>query len=163
MNADYRSITNKRQWTASIGMSEEEFHFLTEKFGEAFKRIFGKELWERQEGSTTKARFTTYDDFLFFVLFSLKAGVTYDVLGFIFGIDGSSALRIQKEGLTILRGTLKHMKLYPAREFDSVKDFKEWMKGEKKLIIDGEEQAIQRAENQEVQRKDYSGKKKDIP
>ena len=98
----------------------------------------------------------------FFILFSFKAGVTYDVLGFIFDIDGSSAIRIQNEGLRMLRGILKSMKLYPARKFDTVKDFKNWMKGEKELIIDGQEQAIQRSDNQEVQKKDYSGKKNDI-
>ena len=162
MNADYRSITNKRQWNATIGMTEDEFHYLAEKFGETFRSIYGKELWERQEESATKARFTTYEDLLFFILFSFKAGVTYDVLGFIFDIDGSSAIRIQNEGLRILRGTLKSMKLYPARKFDTVKDFKNWMKGEKELIIDGQEQAIQRSDNQEVQKKDYSGKKNDI-
>ncbi len=73
MNADFRNITNKRQWNATIGMTEEEFHHLTEKFGDSFRRMFGKELWERQEGSTTKARFTEYADYLFFILFSLKA------------------------------------------------------------------------------------------
>lgn len=162
MNADYRHITNKRQWNATIGMSESEFHYLVEEFGNSFRRIFGKELWERQEGSTTKARFTTYADYLFFILFSFKAGVTYDVLGFIFGIDGSSAIRIQKEGMRILRGTLKHMNLYPAREFETVKDFNKWMGSDKKIIIDGQEQAIQRSDNQDVQKRDYSGKKKGI-
>jgi hypothetical protein len=163
MNADYRNITNKRQWSATIGMTEEEFHHLAERYGESFKRIYGKELWERQEGSTTEARFTTYTDYLFFILFSLKAGVTYDVLGFIFNIDGSSANRMQQEGIRVLRGALKNMKLYPAREFNTVKDFKAWMGKTKKIIIDGQEHAIQRSVNQEVQKKDYSGKKKDTP
>ncbi len=83
-------------------------------------------------------------------------------MGFIFDIDGSSAIRIQNEGLRMLRGILKSMKLYPARKFDTVKDFKNWMKGEKELIIDGQEQAIQRSDNQEVQKKDYSGRENDI-
>ena len=63
------------------------------------------------------------EELLLFTLFSLKAGLTYDNLGFVSGMDGSNAKRNQDFGLSILREALEVAGVAPKREFDSLEEF----------------------------------------
>ena len=49
------------------------------------------------------------------------------------------------------------------RFYESLEDFKAQMAQKDQLILDASEQRRQRPQNQEVQKEDYSGKKKDTP
>jgi hypothetical protein len=98
---------------------------------------------------------------LLYTLFSLKSGLTYDVLGLVSGMDGSNAKRNQTIGLEILGKTLTATNCMPRRNFANIKDFEDFFAGEEQLIIDATEQAIQRPSDEEQQKKCYSGKKKD--
>lgn len=91
MAISYQDIQTKRQWKASTGLSEDQFHRLAALFGEAYEDLFGESISERQSQSTEQATFTTYEDLLFFGLYSIKSGLTYDLLGLSFGLSPSNA------------------------------------------------------------------------
>jgi len=159
MSAQYQSLKNNRQWRATTGISQKQFEILSPLFAASYERLFGKSLQSRQNDSVTDARLKTPEDLLFFLLFSLKNGLTCDSLGFVFGMDGSNAKRNQETALRVLRAALQPLGVMPKREFKDVKEFEECFKAHKALIIDGTEQRIQRPENQQVQKLCYSGKK----
>lgn len=72
-------------------------------------------------------------------------------------MDNSNAKRNFEIGSTILKDCLEIGGFAPKREFKKVKGFEAYFEGEKKLIIDGTEQRIQRPKKEE--KEFYSGKK----
>ena len=77
-------------------------------------------------------------------------------------MDTSNAKRQQDKGITILKSMLIDKEYAPARSFGSVEEFEEYFRQYDTLIIDGEEQPIQRPSNEDSQKENYSGKKKGI-
>ena len=100
---------------------------------------------------------------LFFTLFSLKSGLTYDVLGLVTGLDGSNAKRNQERGLQVLKHALSKAGVLPKREFKTVEEFNIYFAGKKELLLDGLEQRIQRPSDYDVQKGFYRGKKNVTP
>lgn len=163
MSVSYKELKSERQWRSSTGLKESQFKILVGHFAEAYEQVYGEPLPERKSNSSQESVFRTYEELLFFVLFSLKSGLTYDVLGFVFGLDGSNAQRNQKSALAVLRLALSRAGVMPARSFASVKDFEEWFSGDEVLILDGTEQRSQRPGDNEVQKEAFSGKKNRTP
>ena len=159
MAINYRDVRNDRQWKASTGLSEEQFFKLVKMFGEAYERLFGVSMTDRQNNSTNESTFKTYEDLLFFSLYSLKSGLTYDLLGLTFGLDGANAYQNQALGLRVLRAALEHGGHMPKRTYQSVEEFKEHWSEESEVLIDATEQRRQRPGNQREQKEDYCGKK----
>ena len=62
---------------------------------------------ECQSNSTNEFTFKTHEDLLFFTLYSLKSGLTYELLGLTFGLDRANAYQNQSLGIRILRAALK--------------------------------------------------------
>lgn len=162
MNLNIESLKTDRQWRSSIGMPANKFWKLLGFFSLTYEEIHGENIEERTSKSPNSPSITTYQELLFFTLFSLKAGLSYDLLGFVSGMDGSNAKRNQTLGLTILKQTLINLSLLPKQKIDSVEEFKAYFAAEKNLILDATEQAVQRPKNKEEQADMYSGKKKDI-
>lgn len=133
---------------------------LSKKFGATYEKIYGKDLSSRRQESVNESVITTYQEFLFYVLYSLKNGLTYDVLALNFGMSISGAKKNQTEGIGILKYTLRAMGQAPRKVFKTVKEFEIEMGSEEKLILDGMEHRIQRPKDQGVQKDFYSGKKK---
>jgi hypothetical protein len=163
MAISYKDIRNDRQWKASTGLGENQFFTLVEHFGQAYELLFGTSMSERQSNSTSESTFKTYADLLFFTLYSLKSGLTYDLLGLTFGLDGANAYQNQALGLRVLRAALQHGGYMPKRTYESVEEFKEHWSEESEILIDATEQRRQRPGNQDDQKEDYSGKKKRTP
>ncbi|HMN89112.1 MAG TPA: hypothetical protein PKD70_02535 [Saprospiraceae bacterium] len=163
MPIKYQDIRNERQWKASTGLSEKQFLELALEFAKAYENFFGVSMQERQSNSTSESTFKTYKHLLFFTLFSIKSGVTYDVLGLMFGLDGVNAHQNQALGLRILRAALKASGNLPKRTYESVKKFKEHWSQEDEIFINATEQRRQRPSDTEEQKNDYSGKKKPTP
>ena len=136
---------------------------LVSHFGNTYEDLFGKSIKERQGNSSKEAHLQTYEDLLFFILFSLKSGLTYDALGLVFSMTGSSAKNIQTLGLKILKMTLINISMMPIREIKSLEEFKKLFPPDEPIIFDGTEQRVQRPVNQEVRKDTYSGKKKILP
>jgi hypothetical protein len=160
MASTYRDLNSDREWRANTGMSEIKFHALAQSYREAFESVFMDTLPERRANSNQESVFDTYEDQLFFVLFSLKTGVTYDVLGFVFGCSQSAAKSCQERFLRILQMALARLGAMPERKFGTVEEFKAYFKDTAVLILDGTEQSIQRPKDNEAQKEHYSGKKK---
>jgi len=163
MSVSYKDLKSERQWRSSTGLKEAQFKTLVGHFAEAYEQVYGEPLPDRKSNSSQESVFKTYEELLFFVLFSLKSGLTYDVLGFVFGCAGSNAQRNQKSALPVLRLALSQAGVMPARSFSGVKDFEAWFSGDEVLILDGTEQRSQRPGDNEVQKEAYSGKKNRTP
>lgn len=160
MSFSHKGLKSERQWRATTGLKATQFYQLSTQFGHSFKGIYGQELAERQSNSSEEAVFKSYEEVLFFELFSFKSGLTYDALGAVFGMDGSSAKRIQEAFLPVLKAALQAFGAMPRREFENVEAFKSFFEGEQELIFDGTEHRIQKPGGYERQKPFYSGKKK---
>ena len=154
---------NTRMWSATVGLPEKKFQRLLGLFSCAYAAEFGRSLQERIADSLKEVTFSTPESLLLFTLFSLKSGLTYDGLGFVYEIDGSNAKRNQSLGLRVLMRTLQDAGLLPVREFSDPKALYAHFKKETVLLLDGTEQRIQRPGDKEEQKAWYSGKKKHTP
>lgn len=163
MAITYKDVRNERQWKASTGLSEDQFNKLVQIFGLAYESLFGESMEDRQSNSTGTSTFKTYGDLLFFTLYSIKSGLTYDLLGLTFSLDGANAYQNQALGLRVLRAAMEQGGYMPKRQYQSVEEFKEHWKEESEILIDATEQTRQRPGNQQEQKEDYSGKKKRTP
>jgi hypothetical protein len=155
-------LKQDRQWRATIGMSEKQFSILLELFKKAYFDTYHEELSKRKVDVKVDYCIENEEELLLFTLFSFKSGLTYDVLGFVCGMNGSNAKRNQKIGLEILSKALTSLNVMPKRNLLNVKDFEDFFKEEKDLIFDATEQRIQRPVDYEQQKETYSGKKKPI-
>jgi hypothetical protein len=159
MPISYKDIKGERQWKASTGLTSEKFHELVKVFGRFYEQVFGESLEERQSKSTSASTFTTYGDLLFFGLYSIRSGLTYDLLGLTFGLDAANVYKNQSIVLRVLDTALTQTGLMPKRSFDSEEDFKAYLGKEQTVLIDVTEQRRQRPGDKEEQKSDYSGKK----
>jgi hypothetical protein len=155
-------LKTERQWRSNTGISKEKFYELLPEIGLTYTTVFGKSISERTSESPNSPSLTTYEDLLFFTLFSLKTGLTYDVLGFVSGMDGSNAKRNQSIGIELLNQTLFRLGHLPKRDFKDVEEFKTYFDSYKSITIDATENRIQRPKEKEEQKENYSGKKKHI-
>ena len=163
MKISINDLKNERQWRSSTGYDEKRFRKLLTLFEQSYLKLFGKTLPERQSEGPKKSAITSIDDLLFFTLFSLKSGLTYDLLGLVAGMDGATAKRNQDIGITILKSMLSDHHFAPSRSFDTVTEFENYFRKYDTLIIDATEQPIQRPGDEYEQKNNYSGKKKDTP
>lgn len=161
MKLKISELTTDRKWRSSTGLDKERFYKLLTLFDKAFKDLYGKTVEERnKESKTIDSVIESEEELLFFTLFSFKAGLTYDLLGLVSGLDGSNAKRHQEVGVNVLKKALSDGEYAPKREFKGVREFEEYFKGNDVLIFDGTEQKIQRPKYN--QKDNYSGKKNAI-
>jgi len=163
MAISYQDIRTKRQWRAATGVSGKQFKHLTKLFGESYEEIFGESIGDRRENSSQEATFDSYADLLFFGLYSIKSGLTYDLIGLSFNLSPSNAHANQATVLTILQAALERGGWMPTREYATDEEFIEYWKEEAAIMVDATEQKRQRPGNQDDQKSSYSGKKKPTP
>lgn len=162
MKITVSDLKTERQWRSATGYDQNRFEKLLPLFEAAYLTKFGKTLPERKADSPKKSTITSAEDLLFFTLFSLKCGLTYDVLGLVTGMDGGTAKRNQKVGVEVLQSVLYENGLAPKRSFETLAEFEEYFREHDTLIIDATEHPIQRPADEYKQSDMYSGKKKDI-
>lgn len=152
----YQNLKNKRQYSASTGLKKEQFETLLDTFK---KYYVAKE--QPFEGSITPV-LTDAGEALFFILYYLKTGLTFQVLGMCFGISDYSACSYIKKLKPILLTCLKELKMMPLGLFSSEKEFDEVFKDVKEIVIDCTEITVPRAEDYDKQSDFYNGQKKNI-
>lgn len=162
MKLAIKDIKNKRQWRAATGLEEHQFKKLVNLYKVSYEKKYGASVEARQAEIEVTPSLQTEEELLYFTLFSLKSGLTYDLLGLVCGMDGSNAKRNQELGLAVLKETLEAAGCAPKRGFQSAEEFSQYLKKEKTLLLDGTEQRIQRPSENEEQKMMYSGKKKDL-
>ena len=148
-----------REWNAATGCTQIQFEKLLVLFTASYLELYGRPVAERQAGIEVTPCLSSEKELLFFTLFSLKVGLTYDVLGFVSGMDGSNAKRNQTLGLMVLEHALGAAQCLPRRKFKDAAEFSDYFKQEETLIFDGLEQRVQRPRDDAAQRDCYSGKK----
>ena len=154
---------NDREWRATTGFDEKRFLKLSEFFDQGYAKVHGRSFSERIADSPKESTLKTSQELLFFTLFVLKSGLTFDILGFVYGFDQSNCLRNYRIGLEVLENALSMAGQMPKRSFESPEEFAEWFSRQKTLVLDATEQRIQRPEDNDIQKECFSGKKKDIP
>ena len=162
MKISISDLKTDRQWRSSTGYDEARFRELLNFFGKAYEKLNGFSIEEFKSKSPMESQLKSYEDLLFFTLFSLKSGLTYDLLGLVTGMDGSTAKRNQHLGISVLKEALLTGGYAPKREFKNVEEFKEFFKDSDSIIIDGTEQRMQRPKDNEKQKDSFSGKKNRI-
>ena len=162
MKINRLELKTERQWRCATGFNQERFDKLLPYFERCYLETYGSHLNSRPVASGLNYCIQNEEELLLFTLFSLKSGLTYDLLGLVCGMDASNAKRNQQIGLDILDKTLKSLGHRPKRHFLDVEDFKAYFAGDKELIIDATEPSIQRPSDPEKQKQFYSGKKNPI-
>lgn len=163
MKLQISDLTTDRKWRAATGINQTRFEKLLVLFTASYFELHGKTLAERQADGLGTASIQAEQELLLFTLFSLKAGLTYDLLGLVCGLDGSNAQRNQQLGMRVLQHALGTAQCLPARSFANAEEFAAYLKEEEALIFDGVEQRIQRPDEQGAQKDFYSGKKRATP
>ena len=159
MKLKISDLKTERQWRAATGFDQIRFEKLLVLFAASYLNLYGKSVAERQADIEVTPSLTSEEELLLFTLFSLKAGLTYDLLGLVCGMDAANAKRNQELGLRVLEQALARASCLPKREFKDAAEFAEYLKNEKTLIFDGLEQRTQRPSDDEAQKENYSGKK----
>lgn len=160
MKISINELKTDRQWRSATGYNQARFSKLLAIFESKYTEIFGDSIEVIRAKSPMDSVIENCEELLFFTLFSLKSGLTYDVLGLVTGMDGSTAKRNQELGLKVLKEALLEEGVAPKREFRTVAEFKAHFEGCDELILDGTEQRIERPQDGESQKENYSGKKK---
>ena len=160
MNFKNRHFLSPRLWKSTTGLSKAQFDILANKFQNCYEEHSKSTLTDVFSSLSVKNPILeTYEDCLFFVLFQLKNGLTFDVLGFVFNTDGSNAHRNFERHLLVLEMTLDKAQMLPKRIYETVEDLMAHLADEPDLIFDGTEFPIERPINKEKQKKTFSGKK----
>ena len=106
MKLQIADLITDRQWCAATGLTSAQFEQLLGLFTQCYFELYGQTVAARQAEIEVTPALTSEEDLLFFTLFSLKAGLTYDLLGFVSGVDTANAKRNQQLGLDVLQHTL---------------------------------------------------------
>ena len=163
MSLSYKNIRTTRQWRSATGLTENQFHDLILLFKNSYERLYGKSIEQRGKDNPNSAIFNSYEELLFFGLYSFKSGLTLDLLALSFDMSLSNASQYQKLFIQVLEKSFIHSGHLPKRTFENQTDLKEQLLNQVAVLLDVTEQPIQRAVNQKEQKKDYSGKKSPIP
>lgn len=163
MKLQITDLTTERKWRAATGTTPAKFEQLLALFTASYFQRYGQTVAQRQAESVHPPSLASEQELLYFTLFSLKAGLTYDLLGLVCGMDGSNAQRNQQMGLQVLEDTLAAAQCLPARTFTNAAEFAAYFQAEEEVLLDGVEQRCQRPRQHEAQKDCYSGKKNAIP
>ena len=144
MNLQITALKTERQWRAATGLDPKRFAKLLIWFEQSYEHIYGLSIQARQSDCPERPSLSTYPDLLLFTLFSLKSGLSYDLLGFTTGTDGSTAKRNQHIGIDVLGHALAASGHAPKRSFESVEEFSAYFRDKGTILIDATEQRTQR-------------------
>jgi hypothetical protein len=159
MKLKLSDLKTERQWRAATGLDQLRFENLLGLFTSSYLSLYGQPVADRQADLEVTPSLSSEAELLFFTLFSLKAGLTYDLLGLVCGMDAANAKRNQQLGLRVLEQTLATAGCLPKRGFKDAAEFAEYLEQEETLIFDGTEQRTQRPNDDGAQKENYSGKK----
>ena len=160
MKLQLSDLKTERQWRSATGYDQVRFEKLLVLFTSSYLSLYGCSVATRQAGLEIIPSLISEAELLYFTLFSLKAGLTYDLLGLVCGMDAANAKRNQTLGLKVLEHALMNANCLPKREFKDAAEFAEYLKNQDVLIFDGTEQRVQKPSNDAVQNNHFSGKKR---
>lgn len=155
-----RIARNNRQMKALTGLTIVEFEILLESFTIVLYEYFANKERMRKVGGGRKGALVEARDKLFYILFYAKVYPTYDLAGFVFGVDRSRCCRWVQDFMQLVEKALGRNIVMPKRQIRSIEELLEVCPEAKDLFIDGTERRTQRPSKSKLRTKRYSGKKK---
>lgn len=157
-----RALENDRLLRALTGLNRKAFERLCEVFEVAYEEILESDTKPRKRarGGGRKARLSSIESKLFFILFYFKCYPTFDVLSWLFDIERGRANRWVHRLQGILETALGKNMVLPERKLESIEQFLARFPEVREVILDGTERPVQRPKDAEKQKEHYSGKKK---
>lgn len=153
----FLNARNERQYKAATGLSIAEF--------EALYALFQPFYTPKQPApySSYLPVLTNKKEALFFILHYYKAYPTLQNLGLYFGLSDAAASHYLDVLKPCLKAALQQQNTLAIRLFTGQNSFEKTFAGVQDLFIDVTEIPIERSENQDIQRSQYSGKKNSTP
>jgi hypothetical protein len=147
MASIYYNLTNSAQYSATTGLTQEEF--------EALLSVFSRHYIPKKDNpiSKRKAVLTCPGEALFFILYYKKTYPTFQALGLCFEFSNKTAYHYLRYIEPFLKACLAEEEALVRREFKDQSDFEQSLQGTPCILIDGTECMTQRAEDEQVQEK----------
>lgn len=155
-----RVLKQDRLLRALTGLNRKAFEALLVAFSPLYEQARQTQPRQRAVGGGRKARLRGNQEKLFLILFYFKCYPTFDLAGIIFDLHRSQAHEWMHRLQPILEQTLGKQMVLPERKLDSIEAFLERFPEVKRVMLDGTERPIQRPQDPEAQKANYSGKKK---
>lgn len=155
-----RALQEDRLLRALTGLNRKAFEELLNAFGSIYEQSRQTQPRKRAVGGGRKARLSSHQEKLLFILFYFKCYPTFDLAGIIFDWHRSQAHEWMHRLQPILEETLGQKLALPERKLASVEEFMTRFAEVERVMIDGTERPIQRPKDAERQKQNYSGKKR---
>ena len=155
-----RALREERLFLSLTGMRISEFKRLVETFEKVLLSALAQRNRQRAIGAGRKGALKDVQSKAFYILFYLKVYPTYDLAGFIFGVDRSRCFHWTKRLMPLLEKALGRHVVLPKRQICSVEEFMALCPDVKDLFLDGTESPTQRPQKSKLYKKRYSGKKR---
>lgn len=155
-----RALKQDRLLRALTGLNRKAFETLLPTFSTIYDKQVRSSPRKRAFGGGRKARLCNPQDKLFYILFYFKCYPTFDLAGLLFDIDRAQAHYWMHRLQPILESALGEKKVLPERKLNSIEEFIERFSGVERSMIDGTERPIQRPQDPDQQKLNYSGKKR---
>lgn len=155
-----RALKQDRLLRAMTGLNRKAFDALLPSFSTVYEQAVLQAPRQRALGGGRKARLRNPQDKLFYILFYFKCYPTFDLAGLLFDLDRAQAHYWMHRLQPLLEAALGEKMALPERKLASLEAFMARFPGVERVIIDGTERPIQRPQDPEQQKLNYSGKKK---
>lgn len=123
MNFSTANLRTDLHWRSATGLDQKRFQKLLSLLPDAYQQLYGQSMEQRHKDCPDQPTLSSYEDLLLFTLFSLKSGLSFDLLGLTTGMDGSTAKRNQDMGLLVIKAALSQSGHIPKTYFDNVESF----------------------------------------
>lgn len=160
-----RLKNNPRQWLSMTSLKLDEFSALVPVFAQEYEASCSithtqeGQPRQRKVGGGSKARLTTIEDKLLFILIYHKTYPLQTTHGLLFGLSQAQTNVWIQRLLPVLERTLTRLNYMPERDAQAFQRSALRVEAPADLIIDGTERRRQRPQNADQQRESYSGKK----
>lgn len=161
LNID-KILNQDRLLRATTGLNRKAFDNLLVSFESVYLSDYHESQSPRQRaiGGGRKSRLKTIKEKLFYILFYFKCYPTFDLAAVLFDFDRSQANRWVHRLQEVLEATLEEKQVLPKRKISTIQEFREYFPDVERVMIDGVERPINRPQDKEKQKENYSGKKK---
>jgi hypothetical protein len=155
-----RALKQDRLLRAMTGLNRKAFDTLLPMFSAAYEETLLQQPRSRAIGGGRKARLRHHQDKLFYILLYFKCYPTFDLAGLLFDIDRAQAHYWMHRLQPIVEAALGKKMARQERKLTSIEEFVARFAGVERVMIDGTERPIQRPQERERQKLNYSGKKR---
>ncbi len=155
-----RVLNQDRLLRALSGVNRKAFAQLLDAFSPLYEQTRSSQPRQRAIGGGRKARLLSTQQKLFFILFYFKCYPTFDLAGIIFDLHRSQAHERMHRLQPILSASLGKKMARQERQLTSIEEFVARFANVERVMIDGTQRPIQRPQDPQQQKRNYSGKKR---